>query len=105
MSDLNNTQASDNAVRPLLEKIAAREAALDILSEKALERAESNDFAFKRLLIEFKAADLVSDEDDLRKNIELYKSQGMDEPDRLCFRNNLADYETTMRALEHHELI
>ena len=105
MSDLNNTQASDNAVRPLLEKIAAREAALDILSEKALERAESNEFAFKRLLIEFKAADLVSDEDDLRKNIELYKSQGMDEPDRLCFRNNLADYETTMRALEHHELI
>ena len=105
MSDLNNTQASDNAVRPLLEKIAAREAALDILSEKALERAESNDFAFKRLLIEFKAAGLVSDEDDLRKTIELYKSQGMDEPDRLCFRNNLADYETTMRALEHHELI
>ena len=105
MSDLNNTQASDNAVRPLLEKIAAREAALDILSEKALERAESNEFAFKRLLIEFKAADLVSDEDDLRKNIELYKSQGMDEPDRLCFRNNLADYETTMRALEQHELI
>lgn len=105
MSDLNNTQASDNAVRPLLEKIAAREAALDILSEKALERAESNEFAFKRLLIEFKAADLVSDEDDLRKTIELYKSQGMDEPDRLCFRNNLADYETTMRALEHHELI
>ena len=105
MSDLNNTQTSDNAVRPLLEKIAAREAALDILSEKALERAESNDFAFKRLLIEFKAADLVSDEDDLRKTIELYKSQGMAEPDRLCFRNNLADYETTMRALEHHELI
>lgn len=105
MSDLNNTQTYDNAVRPLLEKIAAREAALDILSEKALERAESNEFAFKRLLIEFKAADLVSDEDDLRKNIELYKSQGMDEPDRLCFRNNLADYETTMRALEHHELI
>lgn len=105
MSDLNNTQASDNAVTTLLEKIAAREAALDILSEKALERAESNDFAFKRLLIEFKAAGLVSDEDDLRKNIELYKSQGMEEPDRLCFRNNLADYETTMRALEHHELI
>ena len=105
MSDLNNTPASDNAVRPLLEKIAAHEAALDILSEKALERAESNEFAFKRLLIEFKAADLVSDEDDLRKNIELYKSQGMAEPDRLCFRNNLADYETTMRALEHHELI
>lgn len=105
MSNLNNTQASVDTVTPVLEKIAAHQAALDILSEKALERAQSNEFAFKRLLIEFRAAGLVTDEYDLRQNIELYKSQGMAEPDRLCFRNNLADYETTMRALEHHELI
>ena len=105
MSDLNNTQPSDNEVTPFLEKLAAHQAALDILSEKALERAESNEFAFKRLLIEFKAAGLASDEDNLRQSIELYKSQVMSEPDRLCFRNNLADYETTMRVLEAHELI
>lgn len=105
MSDLNTNVELDDKTSAFMQKLAAHQMALDILADSALQRVADNAFAFKRLLIEFKAAGLVSDEDSLKDAIERFNNNGFDEPDRLQFRNNLADYETTMRALEAHDLI
>lgn len=93
MDELNLTEHQ----KELFKNIAVQETAKDILAASAVSRIENEENALAVL-------QSFTDDPNVGEILSKFKSNSLPEPERLSFRNVLANFETERRALEQLKL-